>query len=450
MTVKTTLYMTTQGMRLTQFTLRRGTWKQLKDVTVPLPEAGEAVDIPAILQREGFARSALVGCLFRAQASVRFFSFPSHDEQEISRMVEYEAGELLPLKPEETIARFCVINRQPDGYAHTLVVVTPREEIQRLMGFFPASGAAVERVDLSSTALFHCWEQTVAKTDPTHAAQVQLLLYFDDGLMELLVIDRGILVFSRGVAIHQPQQCGPAVISEVRHSIELFGSQTGKQIESILVSSRRECVELVSTLQEHFSLPIQRTDQIDLAYGLISNRSRAINLLDDKLLQQRSRRQWRRKLILLGSLVMANIVMFGLILFVVISHKRAYLEELKSRLADIKPQARALQDKIERIRIVSVQHRSQLLVLDALTDLVRSMPQGCSLHMLTINEQGAVVIRGQATTLQDVLDFVVQVEKSPYFGRSNLNYSSRRKVKDQEIVDFEIQASVDQDAAGAS
>ena len=63
--------------------------------------------------------------------------------------------------------------------------------------------------------------------------------------------------------------------------------------------------------------------------------------------------------------------------------------------------------------------------------------------MLSINEQGVLVVRGQAKSLGEVLDFVGSLEKSPYFKNSHLNFSSRRKLKNEEIIDFEIQADLD-------
>jgi Tfp pilus assembly PilM family ATPase len=443
--IKTIIYFTNKKARIAQFNLNKQSIKIIKDKSIVL-ENNEInpLAIKGLVTKQGFAKSDLVGCLFRHQVSVRFFSFPSHEDGEIGRMAQYEAAELLPLKPEETITRYIVLKKRNNGYADTMVVVTHKEEVAKLLDKVKASAMTIESLNLSSLALLRCLNHVIGKKLPESNDNV-LLVYVEDGAVEIIIARNEIIEFSRGFVTEDINKSTQVLISEIRHSMELFfnNADENKLTRIILGSPRADLKPIAEVLKQRFSVPLQE-EKIDIAYGLAALGDEGVNLLSNEFIRSRKAREFKNKILIAGGLLLVNILLFAGIFMIQINRKQAYLEKLNKEIIARKPLAQAVQNKLRKLTIVQTQLSSQLLVLDAITDIVDITPVSASLNMLSVNEQGDMVIRGQAKTLQEVLDFVSAIEKSEYFVNSHLNYSNRRKLRDMELIDFEIQAKLQQ------
>ncbi|MFH2138964.1 MAG: PilN domain-containing protein [Candidatus Omnitrophota bacterium] len=436
-------YLTKKKLRIVVFNVSRDFRRIIKDKSIELPQ--EIVDpshLKGIIQKEGLAKSRFLSCFFRHEVGVRFFSFPSRQEQEIARMVDYEAAELLPLKPEETITRHLVLNSRPDGYSDTFVVVTHKEEVEKRVKIFESAGAEIESLGLSSLAIFACVKKLIIEKNKSSSKGNFLIVYQEDDAVEVIIIKNENLVFSRGFLMETGNDFHKGLISEIRHSISLF-SDTKKEdnFDRIIISGHGVNLdEIKETLKDKFDVPIYIEEKIDIAYGLSLGNKSGINLLSNEFVNARTKKKLKKKILLMLSLLTISIILSGVLFITRLHNKKAYLDSLKERMTQLKPQAKELQNKLVKIQMVKVQLNSQILILNAISDLVRVTSSSCVLNMLSVNEEGVLVLRGQAENLQEVLDFVSKLENSPYFEDSHLNYSSRRKIRDKEVLDFEIQA----------
>ncbi|MFH1062730.1 MAG: hypothetical protein V1747_07610 [Candidatus Omnitrophota bacterium] len=443
--IKTVIYFTNKEARIVQFNINKQLIKIVKDKSIALENKEiNPLAIKNLVLKQGIVKTNLAGCLFRHQVSVRFFSFPSHEDAEIGRMAQYEAAELLPLKPEETIIRYLILKKRDNGYSDTLVVVTHKEEVTKLLDKIKASAMEIESLNLSSLALLSGLKHILGKNISDSNDNV-LLVYVEDGAVEIIIARNGIIEFSRGFLTEDINTFAQVLISEIRHSMELFFSNAGenKLKKIILGSPNGELKAIAEVLKQRFSVPIQE-EKMDIAYGLASLGNSGVNLLSNEFILKRKLRSFNKKIVISCLLLFVNILLCGGIFMIQLNRKQAYLEKLNTEIAGRKPQAQAVQNKLRKLEIVKAQLSSQLLILDAITDIVDISPVSTNLNMLSINEQGIMVIRGQAKTLQEVLDFVGAIEKSMYFTNSHLNYSNRRKLKDMELIDFEIQSKVEQ------
>ncbi len=443
--VKTVVYLTKQKLRFVQFNITNESVKILNNKDIALKDGNfESADFKNIVQKAGLQKSYLIGCLFRYQVGARFFNFPSHDEQEILRMVNYEAAELLPLKVEETITRHVVLNAKQDGYSDTLVVVSPKEEVVKLIEKFQAEGLEFDILNLSSLALFACAQKLILEKEKSSFKNGLLIVYFEDRVVEIIIIKNRKLEFSRGFVLSDAKNFSQGLISEIRHSIELFLDKTEeKSLEKIIVAGHDMDLEvIVNLLKDKFDFPVAMEKKIDIAHGLVVGGKVGLNLLSDEFISQKIRKRAKSKIILSALLIILNFILLTTLFLVTLNNKKVYLRRLKERLSELKPQAQLIQNKLIKIQMLKAQISSQNLILDAISDLVKVAPAACTLNMLSINEAGVLVVRGQAENLQDVLDFVLELEKLQNFKNSHLNYSSRRKIKNKEIIDFEIQTNL--------
>lgn len=442
---KTTVYYTKKRLRISQFDVKNDQIRLLKNDEIPI-SGGDFT--PAVLKehftKPGLAKTKIISCLFRYQVGMRFFSFPSDDEQEIFQMVNYEATEILPLKPEETVIRHLLLSKNATGYSDTLVIVTHKEEVSKLIEKFQESDLEITTLNLSSLAIFNCVQKFVLEEQNETSLDNLLVVYIEDEVVELSIIKDKRLAFSRGFLIEDISTLPNILISEIRRSLELsFEKNKEVNLDKIILSGRQVDLEMIKeAIADKFTFPLYLENKIDLALGLALTSENSVNLLSDEFIAKRQKVKLKKKLMISIVFIFLNIFLCSAVFLVNLNKKKAYLARLKEKLSQLKPEAQSVQNKLLRIQLFKMQLNSQLLILEAITDLTRSTPLGCTLNMLSINEQGILVVRGQAENSQDVLDFVLELEKSSYFRNSHLNYSSRRKVKNEEIFDFEIQTEL--------
>ena len=60
------------------------------------------------------------------------------------------------------------------------------------------------------------------------------------------------------------------------------------------------------------------------------------------------------------------------------------------------------------------------------------------LTVLEYDAQSGITMRGFATQLSDVSDFLIVLQKSDFFKNAEIKFAKQKEVKGQEGVDFEI------------
>ena len=446
--LKNTVYLTKHKLRLSQFNITANKCRRLKDKSIVLGKDGliNSATLKGIIEKSKLQATDLISCLFRYQVGLRFFSFPSRDKQEISSMVNYEAQELLPLKPDETITRHLVLNTTQDGYSDTLVVSTQKSEVSSLFEKFKTAELKIASLNLSSLGIYSCIKNSILAEKKTVAKTDYMVVYAEDELLEIVIISNGQLVFSRGF-MTDTEGFFSILTNEVQRSLDLFFDERKQtKLEKIIVSGRdTDLGKIAASLKDKFEFPVQIDRKIDLAYGLAIADKTLMNLLSDEFITTKIWMRLKKKLLFSVALIVLNIIFLAAVFFVVLNNKKEYLNKIEKELSRLRPQASSIQNKLRKIKMITMQRNSQILILEAISDLVKVTPSGCTLNMLSINEEGTLIVRGQARNLEEVFGFVVELEKSSYFKNSHLNYSSRRKIKTEEILDFEIQAQLNKE-----
>ena len=197
--LKTAVYLTKQKLRIAKFNVTGDGFKKVQDINIGFKNGVfDEAKVKEVIQKWGITKTQLLSCLFRHQAGVRFFSFPTHDHQEISRMVSYEAAELLPIKPDEATTRYLVLNKKENGYSDTLVVVTHKAEVLKLIESFQKVGLAIDFLNLSSLAILNSLRYLMLKNKDAVLKSSFMIVYFEDEAVEIIIAKNGVLAFSRG------------------------------------------------------------------------------------------------------------------------------------------------------------------------------------------------------------------------------------------------------------
>jgi len=98
------------------------------------------------------------------------------------------------------------------------------------------------------------------------------------------------------------------------------------------------------------------------------------------------------------------------------------------RLTVIQPQIANLEKASTKICHHQETHRNQDHSLDVMSELYDLVPDNIYLRSVTIDEKGAVNIKGTSSAMSEVFSFVTSLENSKYFkGASASNTSSRKE-----------------------
>ena len=62
---------------------------------------------------------------------------------------------------------------------------------------------------------------------------------------------------------------------------------------------------------------------------------------------------------------------------------------------------------------------------------------------IRLRDNGAFSVKGQASSMSVVFSYLSSLEKSSYFKGVKTKYTSKKKVGDQELVDFEISGNLE-------
>jgi Tfp pilus assembly protein PilN len=109
-------------------------------------------------------------------------------------------------------------------------------------------------------------------------------------------------------------------------------------------------------------------------------------------------------------------------------------------LAKIAKEAKPLEEIEKKFKALENKNQKKSSSLDFLHELYQVMPEQISLTNLNYEEDGKVILRGQAAELNSVFTFVSQLEKSQILKDFNIKmrYATQKRTQAGEVVSFEI------------
>jgi type IV pilus assembly protein PilN len=111
-------------------------------------------------------------------------------------------------------------------------------------------------------------------------------------------------------------------------------------------------------------------------------------------------------------------------------------KEKADRVARIKKNLKALEEKLEIVSVLKKQREKQLILFDGMTELM--VPGRMWLESFKTNKDN-VTIKGIAFDNPTIADFMEKIEKSPLFSKVDLKAAKMRKFKDNVMLkSFEL------------
>lgn len=406
----------------------------------------------------------------RHLATVRVLSLPSSNEQEIVDMINLQVDKQTPYSKDEIVFSHYTIKVLDNGYAKVMLVIVRRAIIQERIEELERAGIIVSKVVLGTEGIY---EQVKSFLKSRQKNGVYMFLDIDSNFCDCIVLDRDKLVFSRSIFIGANhliyadlKEC-ERFINEVETSLDLYRKEYSYEgnLSIFLTGAVRDLSKLNGLLAQRFLVPVEtimpdgivsfqpgikeilcspRVSCVSvtaLTGALISTKEKMFNLTPVELQLAHLVEERRRKLTLIGILIIAIVMMVSFLFSMDIYHQTMYLSQLNQQMAKINNEAKEVEMMRERVQIIEQRLDARGTSLQLLQELYKLVPKEIYFSHISIEEKNRVILKGRGYAMSDVFAFVPILEGSPYFENVKTTHTTTRKEKDEEFAEFEITCS---------
>ncbi|MFA5200382.1 MAG: PilN domain-containing protein, partial [Candidatus Omnitrophota bacterium] len=145
-----------------------------------------------------------------------------------------------------------------------------------------------------------------------------------------------------------------------------------------------------------------------------------------------------QQLMILGVALFYILISLGAIALVKLIQQQFYSARLKSKAVILSKDAKELDDITNKLKIAKQYIDPKSSVLTLLYELNRITPDSITITNYNWEWQKNFSFRGYAEQIPDILSFTNTLSSSEYFKGAQNRYTRRRKLKDKDVVDFEI------------
>ncbi len=413
-------------------------------------------------------KSRVVVSIPRSQAMLRYFSFPSHSESEIQKMLSLQIPNQIPYQRQDVVFDYTVLDKDSRGYSRILVIIVHKDIIRKYFTIFKSVGLSLDSLTLSSSSIINgfFYNQKMVKEDKLLSAFADI----DIASSELCFCKNAKLLFSRNIKFGaQDIQADyqKAFIRDIVLTLEAYSKDNnGESVQRlILFCPERSGSLLKKALEQEINLSVEVFDPCEIVKGnkdilvtdllqgdpfsplvvfgsVLSNPQKPFNLLPEDVGRVRKskekRNQWAK---FVGLVFLCGLLISGMFMIQFYKQKD-YFQNLKNKVSEIEPRVKDIKQKKQHIVAIESYLNPGLKMVDIIYNLYEITPKDISYRLLYINGDGRINIKGISERRASVNDFQKELIASSLFKEVNLKYATQRKVFEGEIIDFKITCKV--------
>ena len=475
-----------EQLKLAAGVQNKGKGKLLWVTVDPIIEYNEiqiSQKIAQILKTKNFTPEKVILAHPTKQLTTRVLSLPSTDEKEIRDIVALQAVKQTPYAKEEISSGYRIIEKSLTGYSQVFLAIAHKDISTKYCRISEIARLMPHRVVPSAEGV-SVWYKRVFGKGIQGETPVVLLLDMDWLTTELLIFDETRLVFNRSLNIGAKQlaEQGEVMHQELLRDIERTlesGSVDlqGKKIGQVMITGAGERFpDLTQRVLNAFNVPCQivpsflhHSDLVPTSMleplsgdlpekGWVSTLAVAglvfesefspIDLMPEEVAVRKTLQQRGKDLAMLGTLLMAFIMVVSGIVYGKIYKKNAYLDEIKKAYDKVHQDSEGIERIVAKMKLANEQMIMGGNVLDVLRDIQQVMPPSITLTSMQFNEKEKnVVIRGISQEMSAVFQFLSSLEATPQLEFVKTRNVTKRKMDEEsgggEIAEFEMVANLE-------
>ncbi len=423
-------------------------------------------DVARGLKALDVAHLPVIACLPRQMVNIRLFDLPSGDPREIDDMIDLQISRQTPYSRDEIVFDYRLIPSDRAGYTRVMLAIAQAAVVQHRFRIFEEAGFSIHAMTVSTEGWLIALVSSLSSGDD--AAGPALFLDLDSATGDALVIQKGIPLFSRSIAVGAQdllaarEKWEGKFIQEVGRAVETFRTEmASSKIESITISGATAGLPWIAPrLEEEFRVPVRTGDVSGMLKpnamskfaddprlkgvslsGLIGAaagvRDVQINLMPPSVKVRKAIVEKARDLSVFAAMILTILALMTLWVESRLSAKQAYLDALDAYIENTKGPADAIEAMRQKVAIVASRMESAMMPVYVLMELQARLLDDVNLTSLEIDRQrNLVTCRGTADSVNRL---VSSLEASPFF--RNVKTIGSTKVKD--AMEFEITLDVE-------
>lgn len=439
-----------------------------RDVRVLSWFESAALDDEAIAARikEAVAGCAYVRCIVfvpRRNVIVRFLELPSRDEKEIRTMVTLQIERHLPYSIDEINYDIAIAPSKKEGYSHVTLAALQKKDTARIQSILSASGISPDLLTLASTGTVAA-ARHVSELRSAARSGVTVIVDTDHDESELIFLSDGMMITTRSIThsadfLSAPQNAefSERICAEIETTHAMVRSTYGVAgIDMILLGpalgafaadlrnrfgaagATVQSAEDLNVRTDHARLPAHNQSLLSVLGLNYIDPHAVIDFLPheaQKMSRLRASSSARKTSIVLISALLCIIIGGTASLFYT---RYAYIRDLEKEIMRLDPEAKKISTTVKKISIIDDIKKGQIVPLEIISELYAIVPQKMFLTILEYDSQSGITMRGFASRLSDVSDFLMVLQRSDVFKNAEIRFAKQKQIKGQEGVDFEI------------
>lgn len=401
----------------------------------------------------------------RQSAAFDIVKLPSVKPDEIREMSRLQAAKLLPYEPHSIIVGCQPIRVTPEGFTEAALIIIHQDIIKRYLKILEKNKLEPQEIAIDSQGI--CSWLKLQKSGMQEMPQAVIDL--DSYSARIDIISQGASVYSRAFALYLPlEEYKIRLSDEINRSLSAYEKENigerplrafftgaGNLLscidEDFISRFNFECVKcpqdenmLFKTISAQ-GLPELRESSFASVLGMaLEVEKPSFNLLPEEMVVKRQKaaiQSQARKAAWLISLIAATA---ALAMFLNIFEKKRIIKQLNIRLAGLSQEAGRIEKISRKVKLVKDQIKSQpYSSLEVLTEVFRIASEGITLSSFSYESGDYLSLKGQGRALAEVFSFVNGLEASGLFKNVQVRHSSKRKIRNEEVADFEIACPIE-------
>jgi Tfp pilus assembly PilM family ATPase len=397
--------------------------------------------------------------LNRNKITVRRVDLPSQDTKEIEQMLGLYLIRQIPYHKEEVCWAYQNLGFDGLNNSHLILAIALKNVFKNIVSSFVPINILPESILMSSQGLVH-FVADVCK-DKAALQGEYLILDIDTNYSDLVLVHNHKLGSSVVIPLGAGQlrsnseqerfavelkQALVALNNEIPNAkaerLFLTGASEAQLtfIEAVLAKDFSLQAQYLSSKEQN-SCPLAGLNGISLSAVIGFSAQVAkddIKFIVPELQIKKELKSKVQQLMILGVSLVYILISLGGIALVRLTQRQFYASSLKSRIESMSRQTKELEDITNKLRIVKQYVNTKSSVLTVLYELSQLCPDNITITNYNWEWQKSFSFRGYAQQISDILSFTNTLSNSEFFKGAQNRYTRRRKLKDRDVVDFEI------------
>ncbi len=395
----------------------------------------------------------------RNKITVRRVDLPSQDPKEIEQMLGLYLMRQIPYHKEEVCWAYQNLGFDGISNSHLILAVALKNVFKNLISSFTSIDILPDAILMSSQGLLYYVAE--AYKDKGSLPSSYLILDVDSNYSELILVHNhklgSSIVIPQGaehlkneqekekfiIELKQVQAALSNEIPEAKYErLFLIGASVSlvASIEANLPRDFNLRAQYLSSKEyDSFVLAGLKDISLSAVLGFSSQIAKDdIRFVIPELQIKKEMKSKIEQLRILGVCLVYILILFCGIALVRLIQKQSYATGLKTQAASLSKDAKELDSIINKLKIARQYADSKTSALFSLYELNKICPDTITVTNYSWEWQKSFTFRGYAQQIPDILDFTNRLSSSEIFKGAKNRYTRRRKLKDKDVVDFEI------------